>query len=50
MENLTCYADACKYNHANSCAAKEITIVTHCSDLNACHTDDTACEKFEPRN
>lgn len=50
MENLICYAEACKFNHAKACSAKEITIVTHDCEGDACTTDDTACKQFELKN
>ncbi len=49
MENLTCYAEGCKFNHAKACSAREITIITHGCASNACTTDDTACKQFELR-
>lgn len=50
MENLICYVEECKFNHAKACSAREITVVTNAPNMKATCTSDTACEKFEPRN
>ena len=50
MENLICYVEECKFNHAKACSAREITVVTDAPNMKATCTSDTACEKFEPRN
>jgi hypothetical protein len=50
LDNLVCRVEECKYNHANGCTAKEITVGTCTPQMNASCCSDTACEKFERRN
>ena len=33
MENLICYVEECKFNHAKACSAREITVVTNAPNM-----------------